>query len=102
MELWLAALVFCLLLAGLIGLIIFARRKEKNKKIIAVISIISLILFALLVFMLLALLFLNAISSRPPDDTREPFAAISSSPPLSIFYLKKDLAPGEGAAYLRF
>lgn len=70
-ELWLAAILFVFAAMGLIAIAVLARRKAKRKWMIAGIISLSVILLALLAYILLTFVFLDAISSQPPDDLLE-------------------------------
>jgi len=68
MSLWMAAVLFVLVTAGLICIIVFARRKWKMAQIIASIAVLSVVLLMLLAYILLTFIFIDALNKQPPDS----------------------------------
>lgn len=77
MHLWLAAILFVFITAGITSLIFLIRRKGKKGWMVGAIILLSVIMLALLTYGALSLNFINAVKNRPPVELPEPYIAAS-------------------------
>lgn len=79
MPLWLASVLFLLVAAGIIVMLLVARRKGKKTWINLFIVIASIILFIILVYSLMTFLLLNSTSNQPSDVPLETSSTTSEA-----------------------
>ncbi len=83
MPFWTAFGLFFLVAAGLVAMLLFARRRGKTRLLVAGVLAAAVLLLALAAYLLLTLIFANAAESAPPDELPSSAEPASPTPDLT-------------------
>lgn len=78
MQLWIAVVLFVLLVVGITIVLRLTQHREKKQRVI--VAITTIILLALAVYILLTLIFIDAASNAPPDKLLESTSTSNPTP----------------------